>query len=88
MTKVGEFLLTEPRPDFFVHLVGGMRVRDERHRLRPLEGRAFPRGIVRILAPGVERVEALLILTDRAEILPVHVETVGTAVHLRGAQLY
>src|SRR6266487_2591357 len=38
------------------------------------------------LAPGIEAVETLLVFSDSAQVFPVHVNAIGAAVNLRGAQ--
>src|SRR5262249_28395543 len=62
-------------------------VRDARHRLGPGKRGALAIRVARTLAPGVERVEPLLALAERTQILPVHIDAVPTAVDLRRAQL-
>jgi len=58
-----------------------------RHRFGPRERRALALVEERRLAPGIERVEALLGFALGAGILGVHVETVSTAVDLGCASL-
>ncbi len=50
----------------------------QRNGLGPRQRRAF--------APSVQCVQPLLFLSERAQIFPMHVETVGAAVDLRGPQ--
>src|SRR5690606_1582427 len=50
--------------------------------------RAFARAVEGRLAPGVERVQALLGFAFGARILAVHVDAVRAAVDLRGAHLH
>src|SRR5258708_17088723 len=44
-------------------------------------------GVVGGFGAGVEAVEALFTFTPCSRIFPMHIETVGTAIDLRGAQL-
>src|SRR3954466_3218298 len=66
---------------------GDVGVGDAGDGLGPLEGGAFAVGVERALAPGGEAVEALLGLAGGAGVLRVHVDAVGAAVHLAGAEL-
>src|SRR5450755_1924474 len=63
-----------------------MTVGDERDGLRPSQSGAFAFGIVRAFSPRVQRVQPLLLFSDCAQILPMHIQTVRAAVDLRGAQ--
>src|SRR6185437_4996623 len=85
--KIRELLLAEMRAHLFIHRVGHMSVRDQSKGFGPGQGGAFAVGVERAFAPGIQRVEPLLALTDGAQIFPVHVDAVGAAVDLRGAQL-
>src|SRR5437773_11794326 len=84
--QIAQFLLAESRSDLLVQRVGHVSIRDQRHRFGPRERRALTLRVVGALAPGIERVEALLALPARTQILPVHVEAIGTAVDLCGAK--
>ena len=44
--------------------------------------------VERRLAPGVEQVEPLLALAVGAQLLGVHVDAMGAAIELRGAELH
>src|SRR4051794_23850323 len=48
---------------------------------------ARSRSLVRRLAPGIETIQALLIFTDCAQVLPVHVNAISAAIDLRSPQL-
>src|SRR4029453_19121797 len=60
---------------------------DPRHRLGPFQRGALTIGVVGTFPPGVKRVQTLLVLPDRAQILPMHVQAVGASVELRRSQL-
>ena len=70
-----------------VDLVWHVCVGDTRHRFGPLECRAFAIREERRFAPRIQRVDALFRLAGEARVLRVHVDAIGTAVDLRGADL-
>jgi hypothetical protein len=80
-----DLLRAELRGHVLVSLIGNVRIGQARHGLGERQRRALARGEVRGLAPGGQAVDALLALADRARVLGVHVDAVGTAVELRGA---
>ena len=61
---------------------------EPRQRLGPAECGAFTVGIARGLAPGRQQVDALLGLSLRARFRRMHVDAVGAAVDLGGADLH
>src|SRR5688572_25993552 len=85
--EVGQFLVGEMAAGGVVGGVGDVAVGDVGQGLGPLEGGAFAVGVVRGFAPGVQAVEALLAFAGGAGVLPVHVDAIGAAVDLGGAQL-
>src|SRR5207237_6307075 len=86
--QVDHFLLAEVRLDLLVNLIVGVRVGDAGQGLGPLQGGAFTVAVVRALAPGVQAVDALRRLAAGEQVLGVHVDAVGAAVDLAGAQLH
>jgi hypothetical protein len=52
-----------------------MPIGHERHRFGPCERRSLALAVVRALAPCVERIQPLLVLTRGTQIPPVHVQT-------------
>src|SRR5690349_939088 len=81
--EVPELLDREVAPHTFVDLVWRMAIGDRGQRIGPFERRPFTIGVVRRLVPGIERVEPLLVLAERPEILPMHINAVGAPVRLR-----
>src|SRR5262249_40148858 len=58
----------------------------QRHRLCPRKSRALALRVIRTFLPRVEGIEALFRLSGGAQIFPVHVQAVRTAVYLGCAQ--
>jgi hypothetical protein len=84
--EVGELFVGKVGADAFVDGVVGVGLGDEGEGFGPFEGGTFLGGITGIFAPGVEGVETVLGLAEGAEVLPMHVDTVGATVDLRGAE--
>lgn len=85
---VHDFLFIEMLSHDFINFIRDLRRGNLRDRLRPSQRGAFFLGEKRCLAPGVERVNPLLGFALGAGVLRVHVETIGAAVDLRGADFY
>ena len=69
------------------HVIGHMPIGDQRDRLAQLERCLLALAVERALSPGVEHVQALLGLSRRARVPPVHVEAERAPVELRGADI-
>src|SRR5690606_8101608 len=82
------FLFLEHRTDRLVDVVWHVRVAEQRDRFGPGKRGALALGEERRLAPGAERVDALLGLAGCPRIFRVHVDAVGARVDLRGANLH
>src|SRR5580700_5949180 len=81
----GDLLRAELGRHVLVRLVGDVRIGQARDRLGERQRGALARGEVRGLRPGRQPIDALFGLADRARVLGVHVDAVGAAVELRGA---
>src|SRR6202162_2763584 len=81
----GDLRRAELRGHILVRLVGDVRVGQPRDRLGERQRGALARREVRGLRPGGEPVDTLLGLPDRARVLGMHVDAIGAAVELRGA---
>jgi len=64
------------------HGIGHLGAGDPGHGFRPSQGGAFALGVVGRFAPRIQTVKALLGFAGGAQVLPVHVDTVGAAVDL------
>ena len=85
--QVGEFFFGELRARLLVHLVRRMALGDQRQRFGPSQRRALALAVERRFIPGVEQIKPLFAFARGAQLLGVHVDAVGAAVDLRGAQL-
>src|SRR4051794_27344903 len=85
--QLHQLLFAEVLARFFVHVIGHVRLADERQRLRPGKRRALPIAVERRFAPGIEQVDALLRFAAGARVDAVHVDAVRAAVDLRRADL-
>src|SRR6185437_10931861 len=64
-----------------------MAAGDQSNGFGPGQRRAFPFRVIRTFTPGIQRVQPLLAFSDRAQVFPVHIQTIGAAVDLRCSQL-
>src|SRR5262249_10996521 len=80
--QVRQLFLREELLHPVVHVVRHVPVLDVRDRVGPGQRRPFPIRVVRRLLPGVEPVEALLVLAGRPHVLPGHVDAVRAPVEL------
>lgn len=85
--KVHDFFFAEMRFHFFIDVIGDVSFGNQGHSFDPGEGGAFSFGVKGRLAPGIQGIQALLGLAEGAGIFRMHVNAIGAAVDLRGAQL-
>src|SRR5215217_7380324 len=77
-----ELIVAERLPHFLIDGVRDTVISNQRDGLRPEPRRAFPLAVEGALAPGIEQVQTLLVLTASPRVLDVHVQAVGTPVDL------
>src|SRR6266581_3007456 len=85
--QIRQFRLVKRLAYLLVQLIRYVAVGNESYSLRPGQGCAFAFSVIGGFAPGHQPVKSLLAFSPRTGIFPVHVDTVGTAVDLRGTQL-
>src|SRR5215471_17273220 len=52
----------------------------------PVRARAFAIGVERSLLPGIQCVQAVIRLSNKFQIFPMHIKTISAPVDLRGAE--
>src|SRR6266436_19243 len=85
--KVHDLFFAEVSLHFFVDGVGDVRLGNKGHGFDPRQRGAFPVGVKRGFAPGIQLIEALFGLPERAGVFRMHVNAISAAVDLRSAQL-
>src|SRR6266852_2353695 len=85
--KVYDLFLAEVLLHFFVDGIRDVRFGNEGHGFDPRQRSAFPFGVQRGFAPGIQLIEALFGLSKRAGVFRMHVNAISAAVDLRRAQL-
>ena len=85
--QVGKLFFGKLRARLLVDIIRRMAFGDQRQRLGPGQGGALALAVERRFLPGVEQIKPLLAFAGGAQLLGVHVDAVGAAVDLRGAQL-
>src|SRR6266436_4319256 len=84
--KVHDFFFAEVLLHFFIDGIGDVRFGNESHGFDPRQRGAFPVGVKRSFAPGIQLIEALFGLSKRAGVFRMHVNAISAAVDLRSAQ--
>src|ERR1700741_5244245 len=74
--QVDDLLLAELAARDVVHSIGHVVFPSLCERFSPLNRCALAIGVVRTFAPGIESVQPLLGLAQRAQVLPVHVDAI------------
>src|SRR6266404_4888007 len=85
--KVHDLFFAEVLLHFFVDGIRDVRFGNEGHGFDPRQRGAFPVGVKRGFAPGIQLIEALFGLPERAGVFRMHVNAISAAVDLRSAQL-
>jgi hypothetical protein len=80
-------LLGEFRDERVIYILRRPRGGYQSHRIGPCQRRALARRIDRCVMPRAQQIDALLGLAGLARVGGVHVEAIGAAVDLRGADL-
>ena len=80
--EIRHFLLGEMLPHLAIDMVWYPTLCDAGHGFGPGQRCPLALGVERALLPCIQFVQALVLLADRLQIFPVHVETVRTPVEL------